>query len=373
MENNTNHQADAEKRYQIFISYRRDGGDAMAGRLADRFGALGYKVFYDVDSMRSGTFNTQILDAIAQCDDVLLVLPPNALDRCVNANDWVRQELAFALEHNKNIIPIIMRGFSFPQSLPADIDNVRNMEGVTATSEYFDAVVQRIESLLNSRKVIADAQATKTGEKEAFITSENANAAPLLKRAFMFLEDEDWGSADEYCERVLDIEPENAYAYLGKLMVEQRVGTQENLKDCSESFEDSNHYKKAVRFADEKLKTTLIGYIEQINTRNENARLDSIYNKAKSLVDGNQEKTWMDDNVFCYERAIKMFESISGWKDADDQIIACRKKIEEIKAKGKDERLEREKAEEKLKKQMAIILCLIAAAVVLGSILTYTF
>lgn len=138
--------------YQIFISYRRDGGDAMAGRLADRFTALGYKVFYDVDSMRAGTFNEQILDAIGQCNDFLIVLPPNALDRCVNADDWVRKELSFALEHKKNIIPIMMRGFEFPATLPEDIDNVRNMEGVLATSEYFDAVVQRIESLLLSRK-----------------------------------------------------------------------------------------------------------------------------------------------------------------------------------------------------------------------------
>lgn len=136
------------ERYQIFISYRRDGGDALAGRLADRFNALGYKVFYDVESMRSGTFNTQILDAVAQCSDVLLVLPPNALDRCINADDWVRRELAFALKNNKNVIPVIMRGFEFPQTLPADIDKIRYMEGVTASSEYFDAVIDRIESLL---------------------------------------------------------------------------------------------------------------------------------------------------------------------------------------------------------------------------------
>ena len=136
--------------YQIFISYRRDGGDALAGRFADRFNALGYKVFYDVESMRSGTFNTQILDAIVQCSDVLLVLPPNALDRCINEDDWVRQELAFALKHNKNIIPIMMRGFEFPKVLPADIDSIRNMEGVTASSEYFDAVIDKIKSLLSS-------------------------------------------------------------------------------------------------------------------------------------------------------------------------------------------------------------------------------
>ena len=52
--------SNAENNYNIFISYRRDGGDALAGRLADRFTTLGYKVFYDVEkdncytSCRSG-------------------------------------------------------------------------------------------------------------------------------------------------------------------------------------------------------------------------------------------------------------------------------------------------------------------------------
>ncbi len=136
--------------YQIFISYRRDGGEHLAGRIADRFTALGYKVFYDVESMRSGAFNTQILDAIDICEDMLLVLPPNGLDRCSNEDDWVRQELAFALKHNKNIIPVMMRGFEFPETLPEDINRVRFMEGVNASTEYFDAVISKIIKLLNS-------------------------------------------------------------------------------------------------------------------------------------------------------------------------------------------------------------------------------
>lgn len=147
--------------YQIFISYRRDGGDALAGRLADRLSASGYRVFFDVESMRSGTFNTQILDAIEQCNDIILVLPPNGLDRCVNNGDWVRQELAFALKHNKNIIPIMMRGFNFPQILPADIDKIRYMEGITASSEYFDAVVEKIKNLL-----VSNSQATVLSERK---------------------------------------------------------------------------------------------------------------------------------------------------------------------------------------------------------------
>lgn len=136
--------------YQIFISYRRDGGDALAGRIADRLIASGFKVFYDVETMRSGQFNSQILDAISQCDDFLIILPPNALDRCVNVDDWLRIELSYALKNNKNIIPIMMRNFTFPQTLPDDIDQIRHMEGITASYEFFDSVIEKIKKMLVS-------------------------------------------------------------------------------------------------------------------------------------------------------------------------------------------------------------------------------
>ena len=130
--------------YQMFISYRREGGGELAGRLADRFNTLGYRVFYDINSMHYGTFDTQIMNAIATCSIVLIVLSPNALDRCVNPNDWVRQELAFALKHSKKIIPILMNGFKFPETLPPDIDIVRHMAGITHSCEYFESVIEKI-------------------------------------------------------------------------------------------------------------------------------------------------------------------------------------------------------------------------------------
>lgn len=49
------------------------------------------------------------------------------------------------------------------------------------------------------------------------------NVSALLKRISIFLGDGDWAKADEYCERVLDMDPECAEAYLGKLMVEKHV------------------------------------------------------------------------------------------------------------------------------------------------------
>lgn len=140
------------EKYDIFISYRRDGGDAVAGRISDKLTSKGYKVFFDVESMRSGDFNEQIYEAIDLCTDMIVVLPPGGLDRCESENDWVRLEIAYAIKKNKNIIPVMLRNFSFPQVLPEDINYIRRLQGVSASMEYFDATVSRMESLLVCNK-----------------------------------------------------------------------------------------------------------------------------------------------------------------------------------------------------------------------------
>ena len=85
------------------------------------------------------------------------------------------------------------------------------------------------------KKVAAKSEEPKTIIKETTVTSSN-NIEPLLERAFMFLEDKNWQSANEYFEKVLDQDPKNAQAYLGKLLAELRCDKKEHLKDCHEPF-----------------------------------------------------------------------------------------------------------------------------------------
>ncbi len=137
--------------HTIFISYRRDGGEIMAQMLYDRLTALGYSVFYDVVVLKGGRFNAKLLEAIEHATDFVVVLSPGALDRCVQDGDWVRQEIKHAFDHKKNIIPVLLRGFSFPTGLPADIAEIRNQNGVDFTNMgYFEArflaLVERLKT-----------------------------------------------------------------------------------------------------------------------------------------------------------------------------------------------------------------------------------
>lgn len=143
------------QKYNVFISYRRDGGESTAKILRDKLESLGYQVFFDVESLRSGDFNTALYSVIDECEDFLLILSPGALDRCRNEDDWVRLEIEHALAKNKNIIPIMLRGFSFPKELPDSIDKLRYKNGIESNYQFFDAFIEKLQSFLKSKPGVA--------------------------------------------------------------------------------------------------------------------------------------------------------------------------------------------------------------------------
>lgn len=136
-------------KYDVFISYRRDGGWQLASLINTRLSDKGYKVFFDLECMKVGKFNEQLYEKIEQCRVFLVVLPPQALDRCVNEDDWVRKEISKALELKKPIIPIMMPGFIFPKNLPEDIKEVADYHGLTASGELFDMQIEKLCGMIN--------------------------------------------------------------------------------------------------------------------------------------------------------------------------------------------------------------------------------
>ncbi len=135
--------------YDIFISYRRDGGGETAGRIYDSLMRDGYSVSYDVDTLREGRFDKQLLERIEQCQDFILVVDKNCFVRTIDPttdpqDDWLWQELSYALRLKKNIIPVLQAGAKFPKKLPEDIDYVRFSNGPAYSHEYFDEFYKKL-------------------------------------------------------------------------------------------------------------------------------------------------------------------------------------------------------------------------------------
>lgn len=164
------------------------------------------------------------------------------------------------------------------------------------------------------------------------------NIEPLLKRILIFLEDKNWTSADAYCEKVLDIEPENVMAYLGKLMAELHVSEEEELRNNSTPLDSMINYQKALKYADSCYKKKLEGYNNLIINRIEEDRLSEIYSKGKKLYDNHK-----------YDESMNILKNIPYYRDSNMIVEECEKRIQ-LK------QLKKELRKEKIKKVFIALL-----------------
>lgn len=142
-----------KEQYDIFISYRRKNSYETANLIAERLKYAGYRVFFDLESLRSGKFNEKLFSVIENCKDFLVVLPEGGLDHCSDPEDWVRLEVMHALKHKKNIIPIMLKNFNWPNPMPEGMEELSKYQAITATDhQYFDASMDKLRSYLHSRR-----------------------------------------------------------------------------------------------------------------------------------------------------------------------------------------------------------------------------
>ena len=143
-----------EKKYDIFISYRRSGGEDAAKLLAEKLRNDKYNVSFDQDNLGNGDFDKQLLKRIEECEDFILICDANVFDRILDnkdGEDWLRVELAKALELDKNIIPVMLSGFNaFPKDLPSDIEKVRFKNGPQYSIAYYDTFYERLKQFFKA-------------------------------------------------------------------------------------------------------------------------------------------------------------------------------------------------------------------------------
>lgn len=389
-----------EKPFDVFICYketdangRRTQDSVLANDLYHQLTQEGFKVFFSRITLEDklGTAYEPYIFAALNSAKVMVVLGtrPEYFNAVWVRNEWSRY---LALVRNSGGKKILIPAYKDmdPYDLPEEFSHLQAQD--MSKLGFMQDLIRGI------KKIIGASEQKSTIRETLVVNGGSGNTAPLLKRVFMFLEDGNWQEADEYCEKVLDIEPECAEAYLGKLMAERKINRRESLVSCNEPFDTDNNYQKAIRFGDEKLKAELGGYINQIKVRNENARLTGIYNNAQvTMRSARSEQDYLDaagifnsisdfmdsaklaehckakaeearkDAIYNeakskmtskmgdkLEEAIKLFQTIPGWRDADERICACQRKIEEA-AREEAERLARAKEQAKKRKKIFAI------------------
>lgn len=136
-----------ENQKSVFISYRRSISKYIARLIFDALQARGYSVFIDIESIDSGKFDRIILNQIAARAHFILILSPSSLDRVADPNDWLRREIEYAIQLNRNIVPILVDGFSFDEvkeKLPESLVSLPRFNGLLIHYDYFDEGISRL-------------------------------------------------------------------------------------------------------------------------------------------------------------------------------------------------------------------------------------
>ncbi len=144
--------------YEVFISYRRNGGDILAKLLYETLRYKKYSVFFDHESLSAGVFGEKILATITQSKDVIVVLTGECLERCKNKADWMFLEIREAIKTNKNITLVFSEDFKkpSPQELieyPEEIQKLLTYQGYMINVEHYDNTLKKICDGFESRPV----------------------------------------------------------------------------------------------------------------------------------------------------------------------------------------------------------------------------
>ena len=151
----------APQKGRIFISYRRADSAGYAGRIYDRLTAhFGEDaVFMDVDTIEAGIDFVEVLqNAVQSCDVLVALIGRRWLDskdadgkrRLDNPEDFVRVEIAAALERDIRVIPVLVDGVTIPRSteLPENLKPLARRNALQVNHHSFNADARRLISQL---------------------------------------------------------------------------------------------------------------------------------------------------------------------------------------------------------------------------------
>ena len=385
--------AQKEESYDVFICYKETDSNGMrtqdsviANDIYYQLTQEGFKVFYAAITLEGklGSAYEPIIFAALNSAKVMLVIgtKPEYFNAVWVKNEWSRFLKIIKKDRSKLLIPCYRDMDAY--ELPDEFAHLQAQD--MSKIGFINDVVRGI------KKIIKRDEPKAAVVRETVVTSSAVNVAPLLKRAFMFLEDGEFDRADEFCEQALNQDPENVQAYLGKLLAELHVSKKEKLINCPKPFDTGSNYKKLLRFADDKLKAELLGYIEHINTRNRNEQLEANYQSAVRIMKSAVESSQYDTAAVYFEQlgnykdaqslgahcrnmsltmrydiavrlmntastpnafktAAEHFEKIGNFKDAKDKAKECLEKAEQARLKAAEEKKRRQQEEEQRKKE----------------------
>ena len=275
-----------EKPFDVFICYketdengRRTVDSAIANDIYYQLKQEGLKVFYaaiTLEDKLGREYEPYIFAALNSAKVMLAIgTKPEYFNAVWVKNEWSRFLKIIKKDRSKLLIPCYRDMDAY--NLPAEFAHLQAQD--MSKIGFINDVVRGIKKVVGKKA----AEETSQSAPRVAAAAPSGNIDNLLQRVTIFLEDQDWSSANIYCEKILDVAPTHGQAYVYKLLIEARVTSESALKNYPNALESLRAYKNAVRYADEATSANLIAYNQEIKKRladeRERARLAEEYRK----------------------------------------------------------------------------------------------
>lgn len=146
---------------KIFLSYRREDSAGYAGRIeSDLSKAFGHaSVFRDIEDIKPGVnFAMEIEQKLADCDVLIALIGPRWLTsmdssgarRLEHPDDFVRIEIATALQRNTRVVPVLIQKVDMPatDALPEPLKSLALRQAVEVSDARWDYDVGQLIAAL---------------------------------------------------------------------------------------------------------------------------------------------------------------------------------------------------------------------------------
>ncbi|MGN1107588.1 MAG: TIR domain-containing protein, partial [Huintestinicola sp.] len=341
-----------EEPFDVFICYKetdengkRTQDSVIANDIYHQLTQEGFKVFYaaiTLEDKLGQEYEPYIFAALNSAKVMLAVgTKPEYFSAVWVKNEWSRYLKLMKNDRSKMLFPCYKDMDAY--DLPEEFSHLQAQD--MSKIGFINDLVRGIKKVI----VKDEPKAAERVVEKVVETAGNTNTAPLLKRAFMFLEDSEWDSANEYAEKVLDIDPECADAYIVKLYSEYEICNRNEFRSSEEDVDDlkdSSNFKKAYKFGkqaqlDEDINEILYNQAareeekadseEEYNNvadcfkklssyKNSAARAMNCIEKGKECAYQNAEKAFANANdKKSYNRAADLYRQVAGYKDADEK------------------------------------------------------
>lgn len=320
---------DSEKPYDVFICYKESDADGsrtedsvLAQEIYDALSDMNYRIFLSRISLEDklGREYEPYIYAALHSARVMLVVGTcyEYFDAAWVKNEWKRFLDMAKTDKRKVLIPCY-KGIE-PEDIPPEMRRLQAQD--MSKLGFMQDLVRGIKKIIGSKQ--------DESSSLSHTIPKDTPEEMLMRHARVSLADKDWERAQEYINEILEVNPEYAPAYIGRLMVEMKVSKEENLGlllyPLRIDYSHSDDWKRAIRYATPQQRKEYEDYVKPNSEQSERMQ----YLRASKLLELASTK-----NAFI--EAEQIFQRIIHYSDSKQMIDRCRDKQNTVKSANEAE------------------------------------